>query len=65
MAKAWWRAFCARLAATLLAVHRSPELSSLLDTLLLFRFDVVRPADYEVLVERSRLAEEAGYARLA
>ena len=56
---------CARLTEALLAVHRSPELSALLDTLLLSRFDIVQPADYEVLVERSRVAEEAGYPRIA
>lgn len=56
---------CARLRETLAAAHRSPDLSPLLETLLLSRFDPVQPADYEVLVQRARLAEEAGYARIA
>ena len=56
---------CRRLTAALLSVHRSPDISDLREVLLLSRFEPVQPADYEVLVERSRVAEEAGYPRIA
>ena len=56
---------CAHLTSALLAAHRAPELSGVLNTLLLSGFSPVQPADYAVLVERARAAEEAGYSRIA
>ncbi len=54
-----------QLIRALLAAHTAPELHSTLDELLLARFVRAEPADYEILVERQRAAEAAGYPRLA
>lgn len=54
-----------RLTAALLEAHRPPALSATLEALLLARFAVVRPADFEVFLERERAAVAAGYPALA
>jgi len=56
---------CTGLMSALLAAHRAPELSGVLHTLLLSGFSAVTPADYAVLMERARAAEEADYSRIA
>jgi ABC-type phosphate/phosphonate transport system substrate-binding protein len=53
-----------RLTDALLAAHRAPELASTLDELLIARFAVADPDAFDVMLERQRLAEAAGYARL-
>ena len=54
-----------RLTEALLAAHQAPELASTLDELLIARFTTADPQAFDVMVERQRQAESAGYARLA
>jgi len=54
-----------RLIETLTSAHRAAEARRLLDDLLLARFDPVSPADFEVFLERERVARDAGYPNLA
>ncbi len=54
-----------RLTEALLAAHAAPELASTLDELLIARFTTADPQAFDVMVERQRQAEAAGYARLA
>ena len=53
-----------RLTEALLAAHRIPELASTLDELLIARFTVPDPDAFDVMLERQRHAEAAGYATL-
>jgi len=53
-----------RLAEALLAAHRAPELASTLDELLIARFTDADPDAFDVMLERQRQAEAAGYTRL-
>jgi len=55
----------ARLTEALLAAHTAPELAATLDELLIARFVEADPAAFDVMLERQRVAEEAGYPRLA
>jgi ABC-type phosphate/phosphonate transport system substrate-binding protein len=55
----------ARLTEALLAAHTAPELASTLDELLIARFEAADPGAFEVMLDRQRQAEAAGYARLA
>ena len=55
----------ARLADALVTAHESREARSLLDDVLLARFDRVTPSEFEVFLERDRAAREAGYPKLA
>jgi ABC-type phosphate/phosphonate transport system substrate-binding protein len=55
----------ARLSEALLAAHRAPELASTLDELLIARFTTPDPHAFDVMLERQREAEAAGYARVA
>jgi ABC-type phosphate/phosphonate transport system substrate-binding protein len=54
-----------RITEALLAAHQAPELASTLDELLIARFTDADPDAFEVMLERQRHAEAAGYARLA
>ena len=54
-----------RLTEALLAAHTAPELASTLDELLIARFVAPDPKAFDVMLERQRVAEAAGYARLA
>jgi ABC-type phosphate/phosphonate transport system substrate-binding protein len=54
-----------RLVRTLVTAHGAPAARSLLDDVLLTRFDRVTPADFDVFLDRDRAAREAGYPRLA
>ena len=56
---------CDRLTATLVAAHLAPEIAATLDGLLLTRFEPVAADVFEVLLERRRAAEQAGYPGLA
>jgi ABC-type phosphate/phosphonate transport system substrate-binding protein len=58
-------AVCDRLAATLIGAHRAPEIAATLDALLLARFERVTPDAFDVLLERRRQAQQAGYPALA
>ena len=53
-----------RLTEALLAAHRAPELASTLDELLIARFTDADPDAFDVMLERQRQAEAAGYTRL-
>jgi ABC-type phosphate/phosphonate transport system substrate-binding protein len=55
----------ARLTEALLAAHTAPELTSTLDELLIARFVPADGAAFDVMLERQRQAEAAGYPRLA
>jgi ABC-type phosphate/phosphonate transport system substrate-binding protein len=55
----------ARLTAALLAAHTDPGLAALLDELLVTRFVAADPRAFDVMLERQRVAEAAGYPRLA
>ena len=54
-----------RLTDALLAAHRTPELAGTLDELLIARFTAADPKSFDVMLDRQRQAEAAGYARLA
>jgi ABC-type phosphate/phosphonate transport system substrate-binding protein len=54
-----------RLVEALLAAHTAPELTATLDELLIARFVPADPEAFDVMLERQRQAEAAGYARLA
>ena len=54
-----------RLTDALLAAHTAPELAQTLDELLVARFVDAKPDAFDVMVERQRQAEAAGYPRLA
>jgi len=58
-------ATCERLATALVTVHEAPEIRSTLDDLLLARFVRAVPADFQVFLDRQRVAETAGYPKLA
>jgi ABC-type phosphate/phosphonate transport system substrate-binding protein len=55
----------ARLTDALFAAHTAPELVATLDELLLARFVAAKPDAFDMMVERQRQAEVAGYPRLA
>ena len=55
----------ARLVEALLAAHAAPELAATLDELLIARFVPADAEAFDVMLERQRQAEAAGYARLA
>ena len=55
----------ARLTEALLVAHTAPELGPTLDELLVSRFVPADPGAFEVMLERQRQAEAAGYPRLA
>ena len=55
----------ARVTEALLAVHGAPEMAATLDELLIARFVPPDPGAFDVMLDRQRLAEAAGYARLA
>lgn len=55
----------ARLTDALLAAHAAPELAATLDELLIARFVPADPEAFDVMLDRQRQAEAAGYARLA
>ena len=55
----------ARLTDALLVAHTAPELAPTLDELLIARFVRADPAAFDVMLERQRRAEAAGYSRLA
>ena len=55
----------ARLTEALLAAHTARELGPTLDELLVSRFVPADPGAFEVMLERQRQAEAAGYSRLA
>ncbi len=54
-----------RVTEALLAVHTAPELAPTLDELLIARFVPADPAAFDVMLDRQRQAEAAGYSRLA
>ena len=54
-----------RLTEALLAVHLAPELKPTLEDLLIARFVPADGAAFDVMLERQRQAEAAGYTRLA
>ena len=54
-----------RLTEALLAAHTASELASTLDELLIARFVPADPTAFDVMLDRQRQAEAAGYARLA
>ena len=54
-----------RLTDALLSAHRASELKTTLDELLIARFAEPDPGAFDVMVERQRQAEAAGYPRLA
>jgi ABC-type phosphate/phosphonate transport system substrate-binding protein len=54
-----------RLTEALLAAHAAPELKPTLDELLITRFVPADGAAFDVMLERQRQAEAAGYSRLA
>jgi ABC-type phosphate/phosphonate transport system substrate-binding protein len=54
-----------RIAEALLCAHEAAELSATLEDLLLARFAPVRPADFQVFLDRQQAAESAGYPKLA
>ena len=54
-----------RLTDALLAAHTAPELKPTLDELLIARFVPADAAAFDVMLDRQRHAEAAGYARLA
>jgi hypothetical protein len=54
-----------RLVEALLTAHTAPELTATLDELLIARFVPADPEAFDVMLERQRQAEAAGYARLA
>jgi ABC-type phosphate/phosphonate transport system substrate-binding protein len=54
-----------RLTDALLAAHTVPELKPTLDELLIARFVPADGAAFDVMLERERQAEAAGYPRLA
>jgi ABC-type phosphate/phosphonate transport system substrate-binding protein len=54
-----------RMTEALLAVHTAPELTATLDELLIARFVPADPKAFDVMLERQRTAEAAGYPRLA
>lgn len=58
-------AVCDRLTAALVDAHRAPEIAATLDDLLLTRFAPVAFDAFDVLLERRRAAERAGYPALA
>jgi len=59
------RAVCERLTTSLAAAHRAPEMAATLADLLLARFEPVAADVFEILLERRRAAEHAGYPVLA
>jgi len=54
-----------RLVEALLTAHTAPELTATLDELLIARFVPADGEAFDVMLERQRQAEAAGYARLA
>jgi len=54
-----------RMTDALLAAHTAPELKPTLDELLIARFVPADPASFDVMLDRQRQAEAAGYTRLA
>src|SRR5262249_7635062 len=54
-----------RMTAALLAAHEASELKPTLEELLIARFVPADAAAFDVMLERQRQAEAAGYARLA
>src|SRR6266850_1207527 len=67
-ARPWWprrRSTRRRLTEALLAAHSAPELKSTLDELLIARFVPADATAFDVMLERQRQAEAAGYSRLA
>ncbi len=54
-----------RMTDALLAAHTAPELKPTLDELLIARFVPAEPASFDVMLDRQRQAEAAGYTRLA
>jgi ABC-type phosphate/phosphonate transport system substrate-binding protein len=54
-----------QLTEALLAAHTAPELVATLDELLIARFVPADPGAFDVMLERQRQAEAAGYPRLA
>jgi ABC-type phosphate/phosphonate transport system substrate-binding protein len=54
-----------RLTQALLAAHAAPELATTLDELLIARFVPADPTAFDVMLDRQRQAEAAGYARLS
>src|SRR5215470_7520461 len=54
-----------RLTDALLATHAAPELEPTLEELLIAKFVAADAAGFDVMVERQRQAEAAGYPRLA
>ncbi|HZF05074.1 MAG TPA: PhnD/SsuA/transferrin family substrate-binding protein [Patescibacteria group bacterium] len=54
-----------RIAHALATAHHAAEARPLLDDVLLTRFDRVRPADFEVFLQREQAAKDAGYPKLA
>jgi ABC-type phosphate/phosphonate transport system substrate-binding protein len=53
-----------RLVGALCAVEQAPELVDIRNTLLLKRFAVVAPQDYDELISRAREADRLGYSRI-
>ena len=56
---------CERLTQTLVDAHRAPELSAVLDELVVARFEPVAAEAFEVFLQRRCDAERAGYPMLA
>jgi ABC-type phosphate/phosphonate transport system substrate-binding protein len=54
-------ASCERLTQTLVDAHRVPELSALLEELVVARFEPISAEAFEIFLERRRDAERAGY----
>jgi ABC-type phosphate/phosphonate transport system substrate-binding protein len=54
-----------RMTEALLAAHTAPELKPTLDELLIARFVPADAASFDVMLDRQRQAEAAGYSRLA